>query len=169
MAQVDEVVVESPNLEVAMAVVEKLASEAARASTTQDTALVVVLAPLPISSHVGHASSSQRLEDDVVLEFDATHHLSMLTVAWENLSAGAASFGEQLQVGIFFFLVFSILASFTFFLIFFLFRWEKSFSRDHSSFFGLGETNKKLAFELSQLKAELASKEVELDSERQGR
>jgi hypothetical protein len=32
----------------------------------------------------------------------------------------------------------------------------------------LGETKKKLAFELSQLKAELASKEVELDTERQG-
>jgi hypothetical protein len=45
---------------------------------------------------------------------------------------------------------------------------EKSFSRDHSSFFGSGETEKKLSFELSQLKAQLASKEVELDSERQG-
>jgi hypothetical protein len=38
--------------------------------------------------------------------------------------------------------------------------WEKSFSQDHSSFFGLGETEKKLAFELSQLKTKLASKEV---------
>jgi hypothetical protein len=34
---------------------------------------------------------------------------------------------------------------------------------------GSGETEKKLAFELSQLKAKLASKEVELDTERQGR
>jgi hypothetical protein len=33
----------------------------------------------------------------------------------------------------------------------------------------LGETEKKLSFELSQLKAQLASKEVELDYERQGR
>jgi hypothetical protein len=33
----------------------------------------------------------------------------------------------------------------------------------------LGETEKKLAFELSQLKAELANKEVELDIEHQGR
>jgi hypothetical protein len=32
--------------------------------------------------------------------------------------------------------------------------------------FGSGETEKKLAFELSQLKAELANKEVELDAER---
>jgi hypothetical protein len=31
-----------------------------------------------------------------VLEFDATHRLSKLTTAWENVSAGAASFGEQL-------------------------------------------------------------------------
>jgi hypothetical protein len=43
----------------------------------------------------------------VVLEFDATHHLLKLTTAWEGLSAGATSFGELLQVGIFylFFLV----------------------------------------------------------------
>jgi tRNA(Met) C34 N-acetyltransferase TmcA len=54
------------------------------------------------------------------------------------------------------------------FLISFLFLWEKSFSRDHSSFFGSGETEKKLSFELSQLMAQLASKELELDSERQG-
>jgi hypothetical protein len=54
------------------------------------------------------------------------------------------------------------------FLISFLFLWEKSFSQDYFSFFGLGETEKKLAFELSQLKAEVASKEVELDTERQG-
>jgi hypothetical protein len=37
---------------------------------------------------------------DVVLEFDATHRLSKLTTAWEGLSAGVASFGELLQVGI---------------------------------------------------------------------
>jgi hypothetical protein len=49
----------------------------------------------------------------------------------------------------------------------FLFLREKSFSQDHSSFFWLGETEKKLSFELSQLKAQLASKEVEMDSERQ--
>jgi hypothetical protein len=108
-----EEVMESPNPEVTMTVAEKSASETAGASTAQDMALVLVSIPLPTSSPVGHASSSQRLEDDVVLPFDATHHLSKLTVAWENLSAGAASFGEQLQVGIFFFLVFGILASFT--------------------------------------------------------
>jgi hypothetical protein len=43
----------------------------------------------------------------MVLEFDATHRLSKLTTAWEGLSAGVASFGELLHVGIFslFFLV----------------------------------------------------------------
>jgi hypothetical protein len=96
-------------------VAEKSTLEVAGASTAQDTALVMVSTPLPTSSTVGHASSSLRLEDDVVLEFDTTHCLSKLTTAWENLSARATSFGEQLEVGIFFFLVFGILASFTLF------------------------------------------------------
>jgi hypothetical protein len=55
----------------------------------------VVFTPLPTSS-AAHASSSQCLEDDVVLQFDATHHLSKLTMAWGRLSAGVASFGEQI-------------------------------------------------------------------------
>jgi hypothetical protein len=88
--------VELANLEVNVTVVEKPASDAARASTAQDTVLVMVSAPLPTSSLIDHASSSQRLEDDVVLEFYATHCLSKLTVAWEKLLARAASFGEQL-------------------------------------------------------------------------
>jgi hypothetical protein len=75
---------------------ERSALKVAGASTVQDTALVVVSTPLPTSSPVGHASSNQRLEDDVMLEFDITHRLSKLTEAWENLSAGVASFGEQL-------------------------------------------------------------------------
>jgi hypothetical protein len=106
--------------------VEKSASKAAAASSVQDTTLVVVSASLPISSPISHTSSSQRLEDDVVLEFDATHHLSKLTMAWENLSARVASFGEQLQVGIFFFLVFGIPASFTFFSHFLPFFYGRS-------------------------------------------
>jgi hypothetical protein len=56
----------------------------------------MVSTPLPTSSLVGHASSNQCLEDDVVLEFDAIHRLSKLTTSWENLSVGAASFGKQL-------------------------------------------------------------------------
>jgi hypothetical protein len=107
--------VESSNPGVTITVVERSTSKVGGASTTQDTTLVVVSTPLLTSSPIGHASSSQRLEDDVMLEFDATHRLSKLTEAWENLSVGVASFGEQLQVGIFFFLVFGILASFTLF------------------------------------------------------
>jgi hypothetical protein len=94
MAQVDEVIVESPNPVVTVTVVEKSASKVVGASTTQDMALIVVSTPLSTSSPVGHASSSQHLEDDVVLEFDATHHLSKLTAACENLLARVASFGE---------------------------------------------------------------------------
>jgi hypothetical protein len=48
----------------------------ARASTAVASALVVVSTAQPTSSSAGHASSSLRLEDDVVLQFDATHHLS---------------------------------------------------------------------------------------------
>jgi hypothetical protein len=89
VAQVDESIMESPSPEVTVTMVEKPASKAVGASTAQNTAMVVVSTPLPTSSLVGHASNSQRLEDDVVLEFDAAHRLSKLTVAWENLSAEA--------------------------------------------------------------------------------
>jgi hypothetical protein len=52
----------------------------------------------------------------------------------------------RLELLLFFFVPLSHLLSF-------FFLWEKSFSQDHSSFFGSGETKKKLTFELSQLKA----------------
>jgi hypothetical protein len=42
---------------------------------------------------------SQRLDDNVLREFDATHRLSELTTEWGILAAGATSFGEKLQVG----------------------------------------------------------------------
>jgi hypothetical protein len=73
-----------------------LAMEVAGASTTTASALVVVSTAQPTSSPAGHASSSLRLEDDVVLQFDATHRLFELTASWGRLAAGAASFGEQL-------------------------------------------------------------------------
>ena len=41
------------------------------------------------------ATGGQRLDDDVVQQFDATHRLSELTAAWGTL---ATSFGEKLQV-----------------------------------------------------------------------
>jgi hypothetical protein len=84
-------------------------------------------------------SPSQRLAEDVVLEFDATHRLSKLTTVWEGLSAEAASFGELHQVGIFsLFFWWSGLFLFLLFLIFSLF-YVNAFSRYQSSFFGLGE------------------------------
>jgi hypothetical protein len=50
----------------------------------------------------------------VVLEFDASHRLSELSAAWANLSMGATSFGELLQVDDFFpfFLILSLLLYF---------------------------------------------------------
>jgi hypothetical protein len=63
MAKVDEAVMESPNPAMTMIMAEKFASKVAGASTAQDTTLVVVSTPLPTSSPVGHASSSQCLED----------------------------------------------------------------------------------------------------------
>jgi hypothetical protein len=91
---------ESPNPEVTVTVAEDLAL-VARASTAHGMALVMVSMPQPTSSSAAHASTSQCLEDDVVLQFDATHRLSELTVTWQKLSAGVASFGEQLRVSVF--------------------------------------------------------------------
>jgi hypothetical protein len=59
MAQVDEAIVESPNLVVTVTMVEKYALEVVGASTAQDTALVVVSKPLLTSSPIGHTSSVQ--------------------------------------------------------------------------------------------------------------
>jgi hypothetical protein len=42
------------------------------------------------------SSPSQCLVEYVLLEFDATHRLSKLTMASEGLSTGAASFGALL-------------------------------------------------------------------------
>jgi hypothetical protein len=105
----------------------------------------------------------------VVLQFDATHCLSELTASWGRLAAGATSFGEQLQVrasSVYFCSMVLRLLLFLF-LIFLLFMLEKSFSRDHSSFFGLGETKKKFSFEVNSLKTELVLHQAELESERQ--
>jgi hypothetical protein len=94
--QVEQAVVEPPHPKAIMTVVEKPAVEVARGSTVQDTTLVVVSNSLSCPPPTGQSLDNQCLEDDVVLEFDATHRLSKLTAAWEGLSAGAASFGEQL-------------------------------------------------------------------------
>ena len=46
---------------------------------------------------------------------------------------------------------------------------SKAYSRNHSSFFGSGKVEKKLASEVNLLKAELATKQAKLEAERQGR
>jgi hypothetical protein len=69
----------------------------------QDTTLVVVSTSLPFPPPAGQSLDNHCLEDDVVLEFDATRRLSKLTTTWEGLLARASSFGEQLHVCIFFF------------------------------------------------------------------
>jgi acyl-CoA thioesterase len=55
------------------------------------------------------------------------------------------------------------------FLTIFFFLLEKSVSHDHSSFFGSGEIEKKLAFEVSNLKMELVLCQAKLESERHDR
>jgi len=65
------------------------------AGASQDTALVLPSLPAPASPSAPLGTSSQRLDDDVLLQFDATHRLSELTAAWGPIST---SFGEKLQV-----------------------------------------------------------------------
>jgi hypothetical protein len=83
---VEQPAVDSAHPMEVMTVVGHPAEDTAGASLVLDTTLVLALTSLP----------SRRLAEDVVLEFDATHHLSKLTTAWEGLSAGATSFGELL-------------------------------------------------------------------------
>jgi hypothetical protein len=89
---------ESPTPEVTVTVVADPFKEVAWASVAQDMALVLSSSHRSVSPSVALATSSQRLDDDVMWEFDATHRLSELTTVWGILAAGAASFGEKLQV-----------------------------------------------------------------------
>jgi hypothetical protein len=85
MAQTDEAVVVSPNPVLIMTVVKKPALA---------LALVMVSSVQPTSSAIVHASSSLHLEEDMVLQFDATHCISELTASWGKLVVVVASFGE---------------------------------------------------------------------------
>ena len=77
--------------EVTMATAVGTSEEVAGAS--QDTALLLPSLPAPASPSASLGTSSQRLDDDVLLQFDATHRLLELTAAWGVLST---SFGEKL-------------------------------------------------------------------------
>jgi hypothetical protein len=59
-------------------------------------ALVLLSSHQSVSPHVALGTSSQRLDDDVLWEFDATRRLPELIMDWGILVAGAASFGEKL-------------------------------------------------------------------------
>jgi hypothetical protein len=91
------------------------------ASATLDMALVLTLTSSPSPSFAGRFANDQHLADEVVQDFDATHRLSKLFAAWANLSVGAASFGELLQVDAFsFFSPFDLVFLVSFFLLIFL-------------------------------------------------
>ena len=65
---------------------------------SQDTALVLPSLHQLASPSAPLPSGVQRLDDDVVQRFDATHRLSELTAAWGTF---VTSFGEKLQVSFF--------------------------------------------------------------------
>jgi hypothetical protein len=97
-APAEEAVVESPTPDVVVTVVASPVLEGAEASSAHDTTLVYASLRRPTSPPSALAANSQRLDDDVVQHFDATHRLSELTVAWGILAADATSFGKKLQV-----------------------------------------------------------------------
>ena len=77
--------------EVTMAVAVEPSEEVAEAS--QGMALVLSSLPRPSSPSTPLASGVQRLDDDVVQQFDATYRLLELTAAWGTF---ATSFEEKL-------------------------------------------------------------------------
>jgi hypothetical protein len=89
---------ESPTLGMVVTVAAGLSEEVVGASIAQVAALVLSSSHQPISPPAAHDISSQRLDDNVLREFDATRHLSELTTEWGVLAAGVASFREKLQV-----------------------------------------------------------------------
>ena len=68
------------------------------AGASQDTALALPSSHAPASPSTPLGTGASCLDDDVLHQFDATHRLSELTVAWGNLASSATFFGEKLQV-----------------------------------------------------------------------
>jgi hypothetical protein len=79
VAPVEHAAVELPTLEMVVTVAIGPSEEVARASTSQVAALVLSSLHQSVSPHVALGTSSQRLDDDVLREFDATRRLSELT------------------------------------------------------------------------------------------
>jgi hypothetical protein len=96
VASDEHAVAESPTLGMMVIMVAGSSEEVAGASIAQVAALVPSSSPQPVSPPATLGISSQRLDDDVLQEFDATHRLSELTTEWGVLAAGAASFREKL-------------------------------------------------------------------------
>jgi hypothetical protein len=140
------------------------------ASVALDMALALASTSSSSPSLADQFVDDQHLVDEVVQEFDVTHHLSELSAAWANLTAHTASFGELLQVNAFSFsLPFFLIWCPSFFfpsLSYFPSSLCKAFSQDQSSFFGSREFEKKLVFEVNRLKVELVLKQVDLEVER---
>ena len=103
----------------------------------------------------------------MLYQFYATHRLSELTAAWGNLASSATSFGEKLHVSFSEVLSLAIHLSLVLTPHLSLSLFSQSFSRDHTDFFFLSETEKKLSSEVSTLKAELGVRLAELETERQ--
>jgi hypothetical protein len=89
----------SPTLGMMVTVAAGPSEEVAGASIAQVAALVPSSLHQPVSPPATLSISSQRLDDDMFWEFNATRRLLELTTEWGVLAAGAASFGEKLQVG----------------------------------------------------------------------
>jgi hypothetical protein len=90
---------ESPTPGMVVTVATSPSEEVAGASSAQVVALVPSSSHQPVSPPAALGISSQRLDDDMLREFNGTRRLSELTTKWGVLAAGAASFGEKLQVG----------------------------------------------------------------------
>jgi len=68
------------------------------ASASLEVALVAPSSPSPASPSPSLSSGGPSFTGEVVQQFDATHWLSELTIAWGSLASSATSFGEKLHV-----------------------------------------------------------------------
>jgi hypothetical protein len=76
----EHVIAESPTLGMVVTVAAGPFEEVAGASVAQAAALVLSSSHQSVSPHIALGTSSQRLDDDVLREFDATCRLSELTM-----------------------------------------------------------------------------------------
>ena len=89
---------ESAQVEECVTVAQTSAACEARVAAVYDMAQVVASAPLPSYLDVVRLVGDQRLEDDVLRDFDPASHLFELSSSWVSLMMEASSFGEKLQV-----------------------------------------------------------------------